>query len=163
MSKELQKAIGELKKRGVSTFPATVVSVDKANGTCTVNDGELEYTDVLLSAQMAENGKRFYLFPKVNSWVMISPIQEDLNRLYVEFYSEIEAFDLQIEETRIHIDTNGFLLKKQNETLKKLMVDLLQEIQKMKFTTNTGSTILLVNKPQFLSIENRFKDFLKDS
>ena len=163
MSKELQKAIGELKKRGVSTFPATVLSVDKANGTCTVNDGELEYTDVLLSAQMAENGKRFYLFPKVNSWVMISPIQEDLNRLYVEFYSEIEAFDLQIEETRIHIDTNGFLLKKQNETLKKLMVDLLQEIQKMKFTTNTGSTILLVNKPQFLSIENRFKDFLKDS
>ena len=163
MSKELQKAIGELKKRGVSTFPATVVSVDKANGTCTVNDGELEYTDVLLSAQMAENGKRFYLFPKVNSWVMISPIQEDLNRLYVEFYSEIEAFDLQIEETRIHIDTNGFLLKKRNETLKKLMVDLLQEIQKMKFTTNTGSTIKLVNKPQFLDIENRFKDFLKDS
>ena len=163
MSKELQKAIGELKKRGVSTFPATVVSVDKANGTCTVNDGELEYTDVLLSAQMAENGKRFYLFPKVNSWVMISPIQEDLNRLYVEFYSEIEAFDLQIEETRIHIDTDGFLLKKQNETLKKLMVDLLQEIQKMKFTTNTGSTIKLVNQPQFLSIENRFKDFLKDS
>ena len=43
------------------------------------------------------------------------------------------------------------------------MVDLLQEIQKMKFTTNTGSTIKLVNKPQFLSIENRFKDFLKDS
>jgi hypothetical protein len=32
----------------------------------------------------------------------------------------------------------------------------------MKFTTNTGSTIKLVNKPQFLSIENRFKDFLKD-
>lgn len=42
------------------------------------------------------------------------------------------------------------------------MSDLLQEIQKMKFTTNTGSTILLVNKPQFLAIENRFKDFLKE-
>lgn len=163
MSKELQKAIGELKKRGVSTFPASVVSVDKTNGTCVVNDGELEYTDVLLSAQMVENGKRFYLFPKVNSWVMISPIQEDLNRLYVEFYSEIEAFDLQISMTRMQIDEDGFLLKKENETLKKLMVDLLQEIQKMKFTTNTGSTILLVNKPQFLSIENRFKNFLKDS
>ena len=163
MSKELQKAIGELKKRGVSTFPATVVSVDKANGTCTVNDGELEYTDVLLSAQMAENGKRFYLFPKVNSWVMISPIQEDLNRLYVEFYSEIESFDLQISMTRMQIDEDGFLLKKENETLAKLMSDLLKEIQKMKFTTNTGSTIKLVNQPEFLSIENRFKDFLKDS
>ena len=163
MSKELQKAIGELKKRGVSTFPATVVSVDKANGTCTVNDGELEYTDVLLSAQMAENGKRFYLFPKVNSWVMISPIQEDLNRLYVEFYSEIEAFDLQISMTRMQIDEDGFLLKKENETLKALMVDLLTAIEAMRFTTRSGPTIKLLNKAQFADIKNRFKEFLKDN
>ena len=163
MSKELQKAIGELKKRGVSTFPATVVSVDKANGTCTVNDGELEYTDVLLSAQMAENGKRFYLFPKVNSWVMISPIQEDLNRLYVEFYSEIEAFDLQISMTRMQIDEDGFLLKKENETLKALMVDLLTAIEVMRFTTRSGPTIKLLNKQQFTDIKNRFKEFLKDN
>lgn len=163
MSKELQKAIGELKKRGVSTFPATVVSVDKANGTCTVNDGELEYTDVLLSAQMAENGKRFYLFPKVNSWVMISPIQEDLNRLYVEFYSEIEAFDLQISMTRMQIDEDGFLLKKENETLKALMVDLLTAIEAMRFTTRSGPTIKLLNKQQFTDIKNRFKEFLKDN
>lgn len=163
MSKELQKAIGELKKRGVSTFPATVVSVDKANGTCTVNDGELEYTDVLLSAQMAENGKRFYLFPKVNSWVMISPIQEDLNRLYVEFYSEIESFDLQISMTRMQIDEDGFLLKKENETLKALMVDLLTAIEVMRFTTRSGPTIKLLNKQQFTDIKNRFKEFLKDN
>ena len=163
MSKELQKAIGELKKRSVSTFPATVVSVDKANGTCTVNDGELEYTDVLLSAQMAENGKRFYLFPKVNSWVMISPIQEDLNRLYVEFYSEIEAFDLQISMTRMQIDEDGFLLKKENETLKALMVDLLTAIEVMRFTTRSGPTIKLLNKQQFTDIKNRFKEFLKDN
>lgn len=163
MSKELQKAIGELKKRGVSTFPATVVSVDKANGTCTVNDGELEYTDVLLSAQMAENGKRFYLFPKVNSWVMISPIQEDLNRLYVEFYSEIESLDLQISMTRMQIDEDGFLLKKENETLKALMVDLLAAIEAMRFTTRSGPTIKLLNKQQFTDIKNRFKEFLKDN
>ena len=163
MSKELQKAIGELKKRGVSTFPATVVSVDKSNGTCTVNDGELEYTDVLLSAQMAENGKRFYLFPKVNSWAMISPIQEDLNRLYVEFYSEIESFDLQISMTRMQIDEDGFLLKKENETLKALMVDLLTAIEVMRFTTRSGPTIKLLNKHQFTDIKNRFKEFLKDN
>ena len=63
----------------------------------------------------------------------------------------------------MQIDNSGFLLKKENETLKKLMVDLLQEIQKMKFTTNAGPTLLLLNKPQFLAIENRFKQFLKDN
>lgn len=161
VDKELQEAFKMLGKRGVSTFPAKVVSVDKSEGTCVVDNGNLEFTDVALSATIEDESKRFYLFPKVGSFVLVSPIEENLLRLYVEFFSEIEDFDLQIEETQMQIDKNGFLLKKQNETLKKLMVDLLQEIQKMKFTTNTGSTITLVNELQFLGIENRFKDFLK--
>ena len=163
MSKELQKAIEKLKKRGVSTFPATVESVDKANGTCTVNDGELEYTDVLLSSIIDGSKKQMFIYPVIGSSVLVSPIEEKLEWLYVEVYSEVEQVDWNIESVKFNFDKNGFLLKKQNETLAKLMSDLLKEIQKMKFTTNTGSTILLVNKPQFLSIENRFKDFLKDS
>ena len=161
MSKALQDALKKLVKRDVDTFPAQVVSVDKTAGTCKVSDGGLEYEDVQLSATVEDNGKRFFLFPKVGSYVLVSPINEDLHRLYVEFFSEIEDFDLKIENTQLQIDKDGFLLRKENETLKKLMVDLLQEIQNMKFTTNTGSTILLVNKPQFLAIENRVKQFLK--
>lgn len=163
MSDELQKAILRLKKRGVSTFPATVVSVDKSKGTCVVSDGELEYTGVSLSAKIEENGKRFYLFPKVNSWVLVSPVEEDLHRLYVEFFSDIEDFDLQIEGTRMQIDTDGFLLKKESETLKALMVDLLTAIETMRFTTRSGPTIKLLNKAQFTDIKNRFKEFLKDN
>ncbi len=162
MSNDLQNAFNQLKKRDVDTFPAKVISVDKTAGTCVVDDGELQYTDVALSATVEDNGKRFYLFPAVESYVLVSPINEDLHRLYVEFFSEIEDFDLKIENTRLKIDKDGFLLRKQNETLAKLMSDLLKEIQNMKFTTNTGSTILLVNKPKFLAIENRFKDLLKE-
>ena len=162
MSNDLQNAFNQLKKRGVDTFPAKVISVDKTAGTCVVDDGELQYTDVALSATVEDDGKRFFLFPAIESYVLVSPINEDLHRLYVEFFSEIEDFDLKIENTQLQIDKEGFLLKKQNETLAKLMSDLLKEIQNMKFTTNTGSTILLVNKPKFLAIENRFKDFLKE-
>lgn len=161
MEAELQKAIAGLKKRGVETFPAKVVSVDKAKGICTVNDGQLDYDDVQLTAT-AESEKGLFLFPKVGSWVFVSPVEEDLHRLYVEFFSEVEDFDLKMESVRLQIDGEGFLLKKQNETLKQLVSDLLQEIQNMKFTTNTGSTILLVNKPQFMAIEQRFNNFLKD-
>jgi hypothetical protein len=159
----LQIALGNLKKRGVDTFSAKVVSVDKTAGTCVVNDDGIDYTDVALSATVEENGKRFYLFPKVGSFVLVSPINEDLHRLYVEFFSEVESFDLEIETVKMQIDQDGFLLKKNSETLKALMVDLLEEIQKIKFTTNAGPTILLLNKPNFVLIENRFKDFLKDS
>lgn len=161
MTKDLQDAFRKLGSRDIDTFPVEVISVDKENGVCTVSDGSLEYDDVQLSATVEEGGKRFFLFPKVGSYVLVSPINEDIHRLYVEFFSEIEDFDLKIGDTELQINNEGFLLKKENETLKKIMVDLLQEIQKMKFTTNTGSTIVLVNKPQFLDIENRVKDFLK--
>lgn len=163
MDKALQDAFRQLKKRGVSTFVAKVVSVEKTKGICTVYDDEIEYDDVALSATIEENGKRFFLFPKVGSFVLVSPVEEDLHRLYVEYFSEIESFDLQIEDARMQIDNDGFLFKKENETLKALMVDLLEAIEVMRFTTRSGPTIKLLNKIQFTDIKNRFKEFLKDN
>lgn len=162
MSKTLQDAFRQLGKRGVDTFPAQVVSMDKDKGTCVVNDGDIDYTDVQLSATIEDNGKRFFLFPKVGSFVLVSPINEDIHRLYVEFFSEVEELNFETEKSQIKINDEGFLLKKENETLAKLMSDLLKEIQKMKFTTNTGSTIKLVNQSQFKEIEKRFNNLLKD-
>lgn len=164
MSKELQDGLNLMRRRGVDTFPAVVVSVDKTNGTCVVNDGTLDYTDVRLSASVEDEAKRFYLFPKVGSWVLVSPINEDIHRLYIEFFSEIESIDLKIEKTQLKVDEKGFLLKKENETLAKLMTDLLQEIQKMKFlTVSGGPTTRLINQLKFKEIENRFKELLKEN
>ncbi|WP_374329214.1 hypothetical protein [Soonwooa sp.] len=160
---DLQKAFAALKVRGVSTFAAEVTEVDKENGTCTVKDDDIEYYNVQLSSIIDGSKKQMFIYPVIGSSVLVSPIEEKLEWLYVEVYSEVEQVDWNIESVKFNFDKNGFLLKKENETLAKLMSDLLKEIQKMKFTTNTGSTIKLVNQPQFLSIENRFKDFLKDS
>jgi len=41
------------------------------------------------------------------------------------------------------------------------MLDLISAIKAMKFTTNMGPTIELINRPEFIAIENRFKSFLK--
>ena len=163
MEQELIEAFRKLKKRDVDTFPAVVVSVDKNKGTCVVSVDELELPDVQLSSIIDGKNEKFYLFPVVESSVLVSPINEDLNRLYVEAYSEIESLDLNIKQVQFKVDKDGFLLKKENETLKGLMVDLIMEIKKMKFTTNMGPTISLINTPEFNEIENRFKDFLKDS
>lgn len=163
MSKKLEDAFNALGNTTTHTFVATIVSVNKEKSTCVINDDDLQYENVKLTAKTDESNSKWVLFPKVGSTVLVSAIENDLHHLYVHFFSEIESIELTIDETKLQIDNNGFLLKKENETLKKLMVDLLKEIQKMKFTTNTGSTILLVNKPQFIQIENRFKQFLKDS
>ena len=163
MTGKLQEAFKNLVGRKVDTFAAEVVSVDKNEGAGVVSNGEIEFTDVALSATVEDDGKRFYIFPKVGSFVLVSPIAEDIHRLYVEFFSEVESIDLKIEGGQMQIDNSGFLLKKENETLKKLMVDLLEAIEKMKFTTNQGPTLKLINKQSFTDIKNRFKTFLKDS
>lgn len=163
MSKELQDALRKLRERDVDTFPATVKAVDKAKGTCTVNDGDLDFTGVRLSAVIDGSNKRFYVFPKVGSSVLVSPIKEDIRQLYIESYSEVESTDIIIDSVRMRIDKDGFLLKKENETLKKLIDDLLQAILNMRFTTNYGPTINLINAQEFTLIKNRFNQFLKDN
>lgn len=119
-------------------------------------DDELEYYDVLLGLGSVD------VKPKVGSNCLIGFINNSETLPFLIMADEVEEIDVKSEHCQLKVN-DGFLLKKQNETLAKLMSDLLKEIQKMKFTTNTGSTIKLVNQPEFLSIENRFKDFLKDS
>lgn len=135
---------------------AKVISVDWDERTCDAKgiDDELEFYDILIGAGC------FDMKPKIGTLILIGVINNKETTTVLLSAEEIEKVEIKAGNCELTID-NGFLLKKQNETLKKLMVDLLQEIQNMKFTTNTGSTIILVNQPQFMSIENRFKDFLK--
>lgn len=171
MGKELQDAFRKLKQRDVDTFPGVVLDVNKANGTCTISDDALEYTGVQLSSVIDGNNKKFFLFPKVGSSVLVSPINEDLHRLYVEAYSEIESLSIVIENVTFQMDEAGFLLKKQNETLKALMVDFIQAIKNMSFLVSTtgtaaaqtGATNTLNNLAEFTAVENRFKQFLRDN
>lgn len=133
-----------------------VISVDVDNQTADVQplDGSAEITDVYL--QVAENG--VFVEPKVGALVCVVFVTKEL--AVVVNHSEIKQFQIKIESVEFQMDQNGFLLKKQNETLAKLMEDLLREIQRMKFlTTSGGPTTRLINKEKFKLIENRFKEF----
>jgi len=155
---KLKQTINELIKGNIpiQTVWVTVSEVDWEDRTMTAIgiDDELEYYDVLLGLGSVD------LKPKIGSDCLIGIIENRDTASFLIMVDEIEEIDINADRCQLNIN-DGFLLKKENESLANLMSDLLQEIQKMKFTTNTGSTILLVNKPQFLAIENRFKDFLK--
>ena len=144
------------KSQTMSLQWANVTKVDWEEKTCEAEglDDQLPFYDILLGTGS------FDVKPKIGSLVLLGMINNDETTPVLISAEEIEAIEIKTDKCELSI-SDGFLLKKENETLKKLMVDLLQEIQKMKFTTNTGSTILLVNKPKFLIIETRFKDFLK--
>lgn len=155
---KLKDTLAEMAKGAipVQTVWVEVTEVDWEERTMTAIgiDDDLEYYDVLLGLGSVD------LKPKTGSTCLIGIIENQNTSSFLITVNEIEEIDINVEDCQLKIN-NGFILRKQNETLAKLMSDLLREIQKMKFTTNTGSTILLVNQPQFLAIENRFKDFLK--
>lgn len=159
--KEIQDAFAKLLEKDAITFSAKVLEVDKQKGTCLVSDGELQYKARLASV-INNDADKFFLYPKINSQVLIACIEEDLHQLYVTKYSEIEAFQFKVGSCEMQMNKDGFNFKKQNEDLKSLIVDLITEIQKMVFTTNMGPTIKLVNAPKFEALENKFKNLLKD-
>lgn len=155
---ELVSVLGRENKRSqtMSIQWAKVISVNWNERTCDAKgiSDDLEFYDILIGVGSVD------VKPKVGSLILIGMINNDETTSFLISAEEIDMIEIKAKNCELTID-DGFLLRKENETLQKLMVDLLQEIQKMKFTTNTGSTITLVNKLKFLQIEDRFKDFLK--
>ena len=139
----MKELIQKLADRGEEIYAkiCEVISVDVDNQTADVQplDGSAEITDVYL--QVAENG--VFVEPKVGAMVCVVFVTKEL--AVVVNHSEIKQFQIKVESVEFQMDKDGFLLKKQSETLYKLMADLLQEIQRMKFTTNAGPTVNLVN------------------
>jgi hypothetical protein len=152
-----------------------VLEVNQTEKTVDVKpmDDTAEIFNVRLQAESEKGG--FVLFPKKGSAVLVVFINK--NSAAVVNTSEIEKLELVIENSELQIDKDkfllsvetsvleidqeGFLLKKENETLKKLMADLIKAIKALKFTTNNGPTISLINIADFITLENRFNQFLK--
>ena len=157
---KLKQTLSELHTSKIPTQTVLVqvkeVNWDERTMTVIGVTDELEYYDVLLGLGSVN------VKPKIGSSCLIGFINNSETLPFLIMADQVEEIEIKSDQCQFKVN-DGFLLKKQNETMAKLMSDLLKEIQKMKFTTNTGSTIKLVNQPQFLAIENRFKDFLKDS
>lgn len=152
-----------------------VLEIDQDEKTVNVKpvDDTAEIYNVRLQAESESGG--LVLFPKVGSMVLVVFINK--NNAAVVNTSEIEKLELVIENSELQIDKDkflfkreqvqlevdqeGFLLKKENETLKKLMADLITAIKALKFTTNNGPTINLINIADFIALEDRFNQFLK--
>lgn len=118
---------------------------------------DLPYYDILLGLDS------ILIKPKKGATCLIGLIDNNPTTPFLIWANETEEYSIKVENTELKMD-NGFLLKKENETLAKLMTDLLQEIQMMKFlTVSGGPTTRLINQPKFKEIENRFKELLKEN
>ncbi|MDR2472140.1 MAG: hypothetical protein LBD53_01070 [Tannerella sp.] len=126
---------------GAATMIASVVSVDTDKCTCVLND-EVDYYDVRLAATEGAN-KGFLTVPAVGSKVMAVKI-EDSDGWVVVAFTEIEKIQMKVKD----------------ESLATLAADLITAIRSMKFTTNAGPTIALVNDLDFINIQNRLNKII---
>jgi hypothetical protein len=147
---------------------AKVKSVDEAKATCTlIDEDDQEYLNVRLRPVLTGK-KSFILVPKVGSYVLAVRIEDDDDWMIIAA-DEIEKIGYYIGSTILEIDATGFLLQKENETLKKILADLVGAVKAMSFTVSTtgtaaaqtGVTNTLNNTAQFTAIETRINQFLK--
>ncbi len=117
-------------------------------------ESDLEFYDIWLGLG-SENKK-----PKDNTIGLIGLIENNPAKAFLITCKELEQWEVNVGNSSLKIE-DGFLLKKENETLKKLMADLIKAIKAMKFTTNNGPTIKLINIADFMALEKRFNNLLK--
>ena len=159
---EALKAIQKLSKTGDELYAKVceVTAIDIDGKTCNVKpvDDTGELFEIPWSADVQGDG--LLLQPKAGSMVLV--VFLDKHNAQICNVSELDKMYLKIGTVEWKVDATGFMLKKQNENLKLLMHDLLVAIKLMKFTTNSGPTITLLNAATFTTLQTRFDNLLKD-
>ena len=158
---EVQKHIQNLGKTGDELYAKVckVITVDAANKICDVEpiDGSAELFDIPYSADVQGDG--LVLHPKKDSNVLV--VFLDKHNAQICNVSELDKLYLKIGGVEFRIDNSGFVIKKGNDTLVKILDDLLLQIKMIIVPTNVGPSGNPLNATAFDAIKNRFHNLLK--
>lgn len=132
MGKENEDIKNELAKFAGKYAPAAIISAVvqsiNADDTIVVVTGSgLEIDDARLKS-VVKDGNKFILVPKVQSTVLIGRIEES-EEWSVLMVEEIDKFLLKIGTVSVDVNATGFELKKGTDTLKQILVLLVEAIQ----------------------------------
>lgn len=136
----------------IQTVWAVAKSVDWDTKTmvATGQTDNLDYEEVLLG-----NGFE-YKKPKQGTICLLGIIQNNGAMAYLIDAVEVEEYQLIIDKSLFKQSLNGFTIKKENETLKKILQDLMVEVNKLnvelqKVVVSVGVT---PNVPVLQNIQN---------
>jgi hypothetical protein len=155
MSKQqslLIEGIRNLSKEKATIIPALVETSDKEKGTINViTFEELKIPNVRLRSVIEADDKGMLIFPAKNTSVLIARINKSDNYVMISM-QEPEMMKCRVGEKYLELDKDGLELSAGNDTLKKCLDDLLDEI----------ITIYApMNKAAFTAIKDRLAKLLK--
>ena len=165
MGKPLKELLEELTKtqEEVYSIVGTIESVDKIARTCVViplDEPEDKLYGVRLQA--AQNDTKGLVQVPVKGSIGIVTF---LNRQtgYLALASEIETFEVVVENYKLALNNEGLLLDSGAATLGGVFLDIISTLKTYKLTTNTGVTIAPTpdTMANLLAIESTIKTLLK--
>jgi hypothetical protein len=155
MSKQqslLIEGIRNLCKEKATIIPALVETSDKEKGTINViTFEELKIPNVRVRSVIEADDKGMLIFPAKNTSVLIARINKSDNYVMISM-QEPEMVKCRVGEKYLELDKDGLELSAGDDTLKKCLDDLLDEI----------ITIYApMNKAAFTAIKDRLAKLLK--
>jgi len=149
---QLIEALRSLGREKATIIPAQVETSDKAKGTIDVITYEgLKIPDVRLRSVIEEDEKGMLTFPVDKTSVLIARINKSENYVVISM-QEPEMIKCKVGEKYLELDKDGLEVSAGDDTLKKCLDDLLDEI----------ITIYApMNKAAFTAIKDRLAKLLK--
>lgn len=128
------------RSQSVQTVFATVKAVDwdKKTMTATGVIDDLDYYDVLLGLG------EIYTKPKVGSRVLIGLINNQGNNSFLIWSEETEEWAHKVGKAEMEMKNDGFVLEAQGESLKNVLNDFIDEVNKIIVVNGTTINVAAV-------------------
>lgn len=143
------------------TMLLIVQSINEDELTCTLVDDDndqLIWEGVPLRPVLDGN-QSVSLIPKVGTWAVVIRLESEDNWMALAF-GEIQKLIIKTEDSRFEID-QGFLVKRGDDTLQKVISDLIDEIKAITVNTNTGPSSVPINQAALAAIKTRANTILR--
>ena len=156
---EFKQNINEMAQRHVKvqTVWARVKSVDWDSRLMVATGvvDNLDYEDVQLGI-----GFR-YIKPKIGTMCLLGLIENNDAATYLIEAAEVEEYICTVGTSVLTVTKEGFKMERGNESLTKLLDDLLQAQLLATYTNGAGTTSVANNANDFAGIKTRFANLLK--
>ena len=162
---DIRKGLADhAKKFGpTQTMIAIVSQVSSNEDSCTLVDDESDFEYPGIRLRPVLDGKEaLTIVPQIGAWAIAIRIEDEEEWMLIAV-SEAAKYKMVVGSMLFELSAGQFIIKNANEDMKTLMDDLFTAILNMKFTTNTGVTISLVNSASFVSLKNRFETLFKSA
>ena len=138
---------------------AKIKSVNENQATCVLEDEDGQEIPEVRLRPVLTGKKSFLQIPIIGSLVLVVRIVDDDDWMIIAC-DEVDKFLWVTDTTKVEL-TDKVHISANNKNMAELIDKLFEAILKMRFTTNAGPTIRLINRPEFESLKNEFKELLK--